>query len=271
MGFVLDKQGNYLPVFGEATGGGGGTSDHAQLTNLSYVDSGHTGFMSSENFIPNGTTITVKSSDGDFTNLNDAINSLEGKWSNGKVSIVIDAGTFVHNGMIDIRNGDKFFIPMLDIQGSGINDTTLDYTANTTDTYDIKASTTTTMWIRNLTVKSNNHRGITATGGSIVFLQNISTDGCNIGIRSESNSNIILVNSVSIKNGITGILSKGGNIGCIGGTQTIFSSINTAFSVEGGGMLRLTNPSYSGTNVTNKTSQTVGTATDNGWITGISS
>lgn len=48
MGFVLDKEGNYLPVLGEsASGGGSGTSNHAQLSNLDYANSGHTGFLDS--------------------------------------------------------------------------------------------------------------------------------------------------------------------------------------------------------------------------------
>ena len=40
--------------------GGGGTSNYAQLTNLDYANSGHTGFMSNANYLPDGTVITVK-------------------------------------------------------------------------------------------------------------------------------------------------------------------------------------------------------------------
>lgn len=247
----------------------GGVPSHSQLSNLDYANSGHTGFMSSENLIPDGTIYTIEADgSGDFDTLDEVINSLQGKWSNGKVTIQFGAGTFVHDTAIDIRNGDKFFISMLDIKGSGVNDTILDYSTNT-GIYDIKASTMTTMWIRSLTVKSNNHVGIGVTGGSTVFLQNVGVYGCSEGIRSESNSNVILVTSIAAENCSYGICSKGGNIGCIGGCATTFKNTTTAFYVEGGGMLRLTNPVYSGTNVTNKTSQTVGTATNNGWITGV--
>ena len=48
MSFVLDKDGNYLPVLGESSGGGSGTSDHSQLTNLDYEHSGHTGFLNTD-------------------------------------------------------------------------------------------------------------------------------------------------------------------------------------------------------------------------------
>lgn len=69
MGFVIDKQGDYLPVFGEAEGGG--TSDHSQLINLDYANSGHTGFMKDD--ASNLTATGKKVFDGQWICPNDAI------------------------------------------------------------------------------------------------------------------------------------------------------------------------------------------------------
>ena len=78
MSFVIDKQGDYLPVLGETTGGGGGgTSNHAQLSNLDYANSGHTGFMTSENYLPKGTTIDYKVNPDTDLQLKEAINALK--------------------------------------------------------------------------------------------------------------------------------------------------------------------------------------------------
>lgn len=101
----------------------GGTSDHSALTNLDYAHAGHTGFMSSENFLPTGTIITVETDgSGDFTTLADAVNYLIGKWSNGNVTVQIGTGTFVLNAPLEILL-DSFDIPRLNINGSGVNNT----------------------------------------------------------------------------------------------------------------------------------------------------
>ena len=103
--------------------GSGGTSNHSQLTNLDYASAGHTGFMSSENFIPVNTTYTVKADGtGDFSLLSEAISFLADKWSTGQINITIGAGTFVENDQIEIDSKYIGF-PLIKIVGAGMDST----------------------------------------------------------------------------------------------------------------------------------------------------
>ena len=90
-----------IDIGGDIGGGGGGTTDHSALSNLAYENSGHTGFMSSDGFIPLNTVLTVKS-DGsaDFTSLQDAISYLNNKWSNGVVCVDVYPETYTINSTI---------------------------------------------------------------------------------------------------------------------------------------------------------------------------
>lgn len=104
MSFVIDKQGDYLPVFGESAGGANAT------------------------YIPENTTYTVKTDGtGDFSLLSEAITFLQNKWSSGTVTIDIGAGTY-EDGKISISQKLIGF-PDLVIKGAGKDNTIIHNTS----------------------------------------------------------------------------------------------------------------------------------------------
>ena len=87
---------NTFNIGGSNSGGGGGAADAS--------------------FIPLGTIFTVKADGtGDFTSLNDAINYLDGKWSNGIVTINLDEGTHTLTDNISLTRSIN--IPKITISG----------------------------------------------------------------------------------------------------------------------------------------------------------
>ena len=101
MAFVLDKEGNYLQVFGTTSGGSG-----------------------DNNFIPNDTIINVKlDGSGDFTTFKDALDYLTGKISDGTVKVVLGSGTFEVNGNLSFYIS-KVNIPRIEISGQ-VKDNTI--------------------------------------------------------------------------------------------------------------------------------------------------
>lgn len=159
MSFVIDKQGEYLPVFGEYTGG--------DIKN---------------SYLAPDTTLTVKTDGtGDFTSLNDAISYLTGKWSTGTVNINIAAGTYTTTSKIDIA-GTSFNIPRLIISGASA-DTTIISCATAQSSGIIRVlNTWNDIRIRLLTIQG---AGKTASGG--------------IGIMAQNNSLPVYTEQVKIK------------------------------------------------------------------------
>lgn len=129
MAFIIDENGNYIPVLGETGGGGGGSYTLPVATTEilggvkidgTTIDINENGVISASatpitiddtlsnsstnpvqnkvlypslsNFIPDGTIYTLNSNgSGDFTTLTAAIAFLENKWSNGTVTLSIPA------------------------------------------------------------------------------------------------------------------------------------------------------------------------------------
>lgn len=80
-------------------------------------------YPSLSNFIPRDTIFTVKANGtGNFTTIQSALDFLEGKWSNGEVTISIDADTFTITTLLVLNQ--KFNIPCLLIKGVS-KDTTI--------------------------------------------------------------------------------------------------------------------------------------------------
>lgn len=272
MAFVLDKEGNFLPVYGE-TSGGGGTTDHAQLTNLSYADSGHTGFMSSANYIPSGTTLTVKADgSGDFETIADAVNHLTGKWSDGEVKIRIAAGTHTVSSNISI-DGAKFNIPFITIYGDAKATSIIQFSgaanANAISILNVNASLVSNFTVTRIT---NTKTGVgfeinnTCLGVNGIEVSNFAT-----GILGTLPSDIQLRADISISDCNIGIQAQRfTKIVTYGSTAVNLTNLTTGWSVLTGGLITtsttITNVTY--TNVTNKCSQTVGTFNSNGFIGG---
>ena len=89
--------------------------------------------LTSDNLIPHGTIFTLDSDGfGDFETINDAVKYLNGKWSNGTVTIKLNAGTYTQQMEPDIiLDGDKFNIPMLIITGENKSNTIINVIDNT--------------------------------------------------------------------------------------------------------------------------------------------
>ena len=238
---------------------------------------GNSGGGTPANYIPDGTVYNIKADGtGDFNTLNEAIEFLTGKWSTSNVKIKFGTGTFTHTESVSIRGGNFFSIPLLMVEGEGADSTILEFTHNTYDPA-IKVLNTTAFDMRKLTVKraggdtSTDLRGILSAENAEVLLHNITTDGCNYAINAQQNATISLVSNITVKNCNLGIGAEGGIVGGTWGVATTFNNVTTAFYVYGGGIIKVPFPTYTGTNVTNKSSQTLGTANASGWITGFSS
>lgn len=243
----------------------------------SFNIGGSNGGGNPANYIPNGTVYTVKADGtGDFSTLNEAIDFLNGKWSTGNVKIKFGAGTFTHTEDVSIRGGNYFSIPLLTVEGESATDTILEFTHNT-PTQAIKVYNTTAFDLRNVTVKraggdtSTDLRGILSAENARVLLNKVTTDGCNYAIDAQQNGTISLIANIAVKNCNLGICAEGGTVSGNWAVSTDFSDVTTAFCVFGGGIIKIPFPTYTATNVTNKSSQTLGTATASGWITGFSS
>lgn len=276
MGFVIDKQGNYLPVFGETTGGGSGTSNHASLSNLDYAHSGHTGFMSNANYIQAGKLFEVKlDGSGDFTKLSDAIAYLDGKWSDGRVIIHLGEGTFTESANIEIGHYVYFNIPRIDIYGEGEAKTKLSFTSNQVSPCFSVWGPGTYVVLGNITIeqsggsKSTDYRGICAYNFGNLTVYNLTTEGCNYALNAIAGGKVAVNAPITIKNCSLGFGAEGGLVQCMYGMTMNFNNVDYAFFVLGGGIMQLNRPTYNGTSVTYKTNITPGTSATEGLITGI--
>ena len=254
-------------------GGGSGTTNHAQLSNLDYANAGHTGFLSNENFIPANTIITVElDGTGDYTKLSDAIEFLINKWSTGVVTIQLGEGVFTETEQINISS---YNIPIIEIKGKSTALTTLkDGRTATTGVNRLLFKLYGSLLISNLTIEGvgtslTNYRCLDdADNYSLGMLVNDVTIK-NCGIAIATSGYLSLGGTITINNCIDGIMSSSGNCKSNWSPTFNFDTATNAFKVQYGGQIHLMGATCNYTNVTNRTNQTVGTATNNGWITGV--
>lgn len=254
MGFVIDKQGNYLPVFGESQGGG------SEATRLA-----------------SGTTLTVKTDgSGDFTTIQDAISYLNGKWCEGVVTIQLGNGTFTFDSNL---NFNFIAIKRLNLTGSSLGETILSDTRTTlsSNQYSIRVNMP-YFSISKLSLQGSASSYAKESIGilveseaSLATISNVSIDHFSIGIQSTA-SKVQISNTINISDcGYTGFRCRGAGVLCSNWAPAI--TLNTigsyGFAVDYGGIISLTNPNITYTSVSTHTSQTVGTATNDGWITGV--
>lgn len=270
MSFVIDKNGEYLPVLGETSGGGGGgTTNHAQLSNLDYANSGHTGFMSSENFLPADTTIEVKlDGTGDFTTFGDAITYLKGKWSNGTVNISIGEGTFTEAGTLDIHLR-QFNIPFLQITGASRDTTTLSRTGVGTYSAAIRVfDGSSSLSFKNLTIQSDNSTNgycLTALEGASIIAEGVNVKGGYGGYYCYSNGTIESRGSIYSTGCACPVYAHDGIFNARN-TTLAFSNASTAFTVVEAGIIKLSNCTKSFTSVSRFASVTPNQITASGYI-----
>lgn len=225
-----------------------------------------TGGTTPEGFLPAGTTITVEADgSGDFETIADAVNFLTGKWSNGAVTIELGTGTFNISNPI-IINTDTMNIKRVNIIGKGTSNTIINTSVSGDWPLSARAFSGYTYFSDfKVTGSGASHYGIHALSS------NVKIDAClfenlEIAVLSERLS-LTDTNNLSFKN-ITAQALRASDADIeVRGTQT-FNTVGTCFHVLRGGIIRGRAFTGSYTSVTNKTNQTVGSATSTGWITG---
>lgn len=248
MSFVLDKNGEYLPVFGETSGGGG-------------------------SYVAGGTVYTIEADGtGDFDTIENALSSLSGKFSGGTVTIKFGEGSFdVSNISVDCS---LYNFGALIIAGSGVDKTTLNNNTQSGNGFEVINNGTVAL-LQNFKLKKPANT-IQSTGCGIRFMSNIGQannliiEGCGQGIAATQNVFLDLTGgNITINYANQGIKANVGGFAVPGNGTFVFNNVTTAWVVEMNGKIVGNNPSATYTSVTNKVSQAVGTINSTGQITGI--
>lgn len=247
---------NTFNIGGSNSGGGGGAADAS--------------------FIPLGTIFTVKADGtGDFTTLNDAIDYLDGKWSNGIVTINLDEGTHTLTKNISLTRSIN--IPKITISGQSGGGTIVEVPATLT------GAMVTFYWAIHFHFAYINFEkvagGLTSNGFDISRGTNVSLNSCSFEnfdkclVVTDTGSSVVY-GAMSFTNFTTALSVEGGLVASRSNTAFTFTnptSSGTAFSVSYGGQIHAgANNSMAYTKIATHASQTVGSANNNGWITGVS-
>lgn len=264
---TLDFQDSTFDVSrGVEPGGGGGTSDHSELTNLDYAHAGHTGFLSSETFIPPDTTITVDASgNGDYTTLQEAFAFLSGKWSSGEVTVSIKNGTYTATAGQSLISftATAASIPKIIISGESRTGVILK------PKFFVRGSLATPVLIRHLTIDC-----IDATSSAALELYGISAEvqdvlvkNCWAGIYPQNGAIANVGNIYAESISSAAIFPNVGATIIVNGTLTC-NSVDCAVTVGWGSTSVIYNVTKAFTSVRVATGQTIGTPTSQGVIYG---
>lgn len=226
------------------------------------------------NFIPANTVYHIEADgSGDFATIKDAIDSLNGKLSNDAVTIELGAGTFDISSTLTI-DGSKFHIPQLILKGVGVASTIINSTITTPDSI-LSLDQKLNCFIQDITfqkiggTKSTNYRGILLSNDSYLYIKNVNLKGLNNAIYPRMTSKTVIGGTINFEDCGTCLISVASVLTSDWQAVVNFNNCNIGFAVYSGGQIHSYGISPSYTNVTTKTSQSVGTATNDGWITGI--
>lgn len=225
------------------------------------------------NFLPRGTVIHVKQDGtGDFTNIQDAINYLTGKYSNGEIHIHIGAGTYTVSDYAISLNTLNFNFSKLRIYGDGINNTIIQRVNITNDyqcvfhiTYNGTVVELSDICIKS--IKSNDSYGLETSYDAVVALQDIKLEDTTIGLHASENSKVT-INNVTINNCNNGLMAHSADIQFKCYSTITASNLTYVFSVYAGGTIRLSDVKKYLTNVNNISTMSIGTISANGYIIG---
>lgn len=244
----LNFNGNYIG--GVPSGGGGGG-------------------VPTDNYLADGTVLTVETDgSGSFTSLYNAIEYVNGKWSNGTVTIQLGEGVFTETNASVYEN---YAIPHLKIIGKGTNKTTIQSQVSNDKILKLYSKTT----VSDIKFQASNTQ---VTSGGIAFFSptsfatgNLIFDSFDQAIQATYGSVCKFEDEITINNSANAIVSTGGSqfINKYGVKINFNNITQNAFFVQSGGKINMFVPVITWNNVTTKVNQTVGTATNNGWITGI--
>lgn len=226
-------------------------------------------YPTNNDFLPNGTIITVGASGANFTDLQSAINYLTGKWSNGKITISIANGTYTPASQITF-NGTLFNIPYLLIRGESETNTVFNFSSMYVGAFDV-AYWSSKLTLMNLTI---NCAGRTLTPGrginiwessGFVAVINTTVNHSDAGICTLSNS-LSYIKNCTMNDCNIGIWQATG-ARVFANTLTFSSIKGNAVQLYKGAIVSL-DGTATFTNVTSQYSQSRNTITENGIIMG---
>jgi hypothetical protein len=225
------------------------------------------------NFIPENTVITV-GADKQFQTIQSAYNSIEGKWSDGTVTIKIDDGTYTE--FLDCTKMHS--VPSLIITGTSKAGTIIKPNFTGDWQRGINFSSQNNITLKNLTYLGTGSRfdtGISVQMFSFVKIDNVLIkDTHYAGLRAYSGGKIYITGSGidienSSKQGQYGIMSNGG--GMITGSWGVHVGIKnftTGIRAEYSGTNTFESISYTNSSVTTPWSPTLNsTSAANAWNT----
>ena len=232
------------------------------------------GLMSNANFLPDGYTINLKADGtGDFETIQAAINFLNGKWSNGTVTIYLNAGTYNVSSPVKIGNWAAIGrnIPCILIKGKAMSDTIINNTSTSQYTACMRIYNGSTI-IENLTIKnatkSSTNYSIKIEEQSRVYLDQVKLQNGEFGCSVTRVNDAVQLNNCTIDNTTYAVYAaEGGTVNLFNSTITVTNSI-TALRVWSGGQINIGYATKNFTNVTNETNQTIGSITADGMILG---
>lgn len=224
------------------------------------------------NFIPKGTVITVElDGSGDFTSLHDALNYIEGKYSNGEVTIKLGKGTFVAP-KISI-NTARFNFSQLIISGTTREETIIS-TTDWTDKFQAMLSIYgygTPVFLKTCTLKGtrddNNliNSAFHVAQGARCRIDDVLTKDVTNGIMSYTCGYIIILN-IFANNVKYALFSQGSTIISVMGCSITCNNVNTICFVNEGGIIRLARYQFNKTNVSSEFSKSVNVIDSDGLI-----
>ena len=223
------------------------------------------GLVSDPNFLPDGKIINIKvDGSGDFTKLSEAIDYLNGKWSNGSITIQFGEGTFEEIEQV-IIDGDKFNFSNLVISGTNRDTSIISFNisglANYSEELVVEHKTNVLFKDISLTGKG---RTLVSSGDIVLNNVSISSDGntCFYCLSGTSYLDGIILKNAQLGLAVMGRLNSNYQ------SNITLQSLTTGIQVVRGGLVALNNLKRVVSNVTNLTNQSIGTANLNGFISG---
>ena len=231
------------------------------------------GSYTDENFIAKGTTYSIKADGtGDFATLKDAIDFLEGKWSNGKISIKLVEGTHTLTAGCTI-NGTKFAIPFLEITGDGADKSIL---SNSTSSTNLHVTNNQYVYINKIKMISTHGtqdtRALTVTDGATIAIDNISFENyTGYCPGTYGGGTAIIGTNVSITDCAQGINLESGIVNIKWGSTINFTNIaSNCIWIGGGAVLQGGSANLVRTSANTLSNVTPNTVSSAGMILGLS-
>ena len=239
-------------------------------------------FPTFSNFKYSGGTVIItvrQDGTGNFTNLYDALYSLNNKYFDAHVYITLGAGTYQMPRFIDI-SGMNRNCPFIKIDGTSADNVTLVGSDNFPEFFMFQIDWGQMVWFSNLTFRQGNSAnlrgGIQALTGSKVYIENCTFDGfADTQTLCQGTARMQFRGTCNFKNfTTTAIRCEAGYVTSTYSTTLNFvnsTSVNTgtAFEVSYGGQIHVgENNAISLTRVRNRANISIGTTVNTGWVTG---